>query len=118
MSLFISSTIVQNLSRSLNPVIPQIKSPKAAQTILILPVDEGFKATDPVLQANGVVEHPDANELTALTPGSPLSSMRERVLAALATTTLQPIKRVYEVRVLAKASLSTYKILFLILRSS
>ncbi|KAF8593475.1 hypothetical protein BDV93DRAFT_612223 [Ceratobasidium sp. AG-I] len=75
--------------------IPQIKLPNSTQTILILPLDERFLAEDSILQANGVVEYPDSNRLTALAPTSPLSSLREQTLAVLRTIKLQNIKVVY-----------------------
>ncbi|KAF8596818.1 hypothetical protein BDV93DRAFT_527826 [Ceratobasidium sp. AG-I] len=75
----------------------QIKLPKSTQTILILSVDEGSKTTSSVLQANGVIEHPEANRLTALTTSSPLFSMRARTTVTLGMVTDKTIRQVYAV---------------------
>lgn len=93
---FINRTAPQNLHK-LYLVTSQIKLPKSTQTILILSVDEGSKTTSSVLQANGVIEHPEANRLTALTTSSPLFSMRARTTVTLGMVTDKTIRQVYAV---------------------
>ncbi|KAF8596820.1 hypothetical protein BDV93DRAFT_48561 [Ceratobasidium sp. AG-I] len=103
-SLVVSFVINSNLSGWLRTVISQMKLSKPTYTLLILPVDERSRVTNPILRKNGVIEHPEANQWTTIGPNSYLSSMRRKTITVLSTINPQRIKKIYEIQLARSGS--------------